>query len=165
MAKRYSGNLQISVIYDDRGHYRTAVSSGGKLLWRGTVRPAPAGFGPGVAYDSPQAYDKIAQSTLSFADDAKRGIGDQAEFDENLTEYKIRRTPHSGSHRQGQPSRKSPASSGKIVVRKISGRWQPVDESGAVVQGNVYNDDGSGYSTRKGAAEAAEMLRQFGGRA
>jgi hypothetical protein len=164
MAKRYSGNLQINVVYDDRGHYRTAVSSGGKLLWSGTVRPAPAGFGPGVAYDSPQAYDQIARSALSYADD-ERGLGDQAEFDENLTGYEVRRTPHTGSPRQGQSSRKSPASGGKIVVRKINGRWQPVDESGAVVRGSVYNDDGSGYSTRQGAAEAAEMLRQFGERA
>jgi len=46
MAKRYSGNLQISVVYDDKGHYRTSVSSGGKRLWRGVVNPAPAGFGP-----------------------------------------------------------------------------------------------------------------------
>ena len=68
MAKRYSGNLQISVVYDDKNHYRTAVSSGGKLLWRGIVNPAPAGFGRGVAYDSPQAYDEVASSALAFAD-------------------------------------------------------------------------------------------------
>jgi len=29
--------------------------------------PAAAGFGPGVAYDSSQAYDEIAQSAVSFA--------------------------------------------------------------------------------------------------
>lgn len=101
MAKRYSGNLQISVVYDDRGHYRTAVSSGGKLLWRGTVNPAPAGFGPGIAYDSPKAYDEVASSALAFADDEKRDIADKAEFDEDLTGYLIRRSPRakaSSSH-------------------------------------------------------------------
>lgn len=94
MAKRYSGNLQISVVYDDKNHYRTSVSRGGKLLWRGTVNPAPAGFGPGIAYDSPKAYDAIASSALAFADDEKRGIADEAEYDEDLTGYLIRRTPH-----------------------------------------------------------------------
>jgi hypothetical protein len=96
MAKRYSGNLQIRVTYDDRGHYRTAVSSGGEPLWHGTVRPAPAGFGPGVAYDSPQAYDEVASSALAFADNEKGGIGDEAEFKEDLTGYLIRRSPRSG---------------------------------------------------------------------
>lgn len=95
MAKRYSGNLQISVVYDDHGHYRTSVSSGGKLLWRGTVNPAPAGFGPGVAYDSSQAYDEVASSAVAFADDEKGGIADEAEYDENLTGVLIRRTPRS----------------------------------------------------------------------
>ncbi len=96
MAKRYSGNLQISVVYDDKGHYRTAVSSSGKLLWRGVVNPAPAGFGPGVAYDSPKAYDEVASSALAFADDEQRGLADEAEFDEDLTGYLIRRSPRGG---------------------------------------------------------------------
>ena len=92
MAKRYSGNLQINVAYDDRGHYRTSVSRGGTNLWHGRVDPAPSGFGPGVAYDSPQAYDQIARSTLAFADDEVGGIGDDAEFDESG--YLVRRNLH-----------------------------------------------------------------------
>jgi hypothetical protein len=52
----------------------------------------------------------------------------------------------------------------KIVVRKVGARWQPVDDRGMVVRGSVYNADGTGYSTRQGAAEAAAMLRQLGGR-
>jgi len=99
MADRYSGDLKIGVAYDDRGDYRTAVSRGGKLLWRGRVRPAPAGFGRGVAYDSPQAYDEIAESALAFAvDDLDRKdrhggsvIGDHAEYDDSG--FKIRRVP------------------------------------------------------------------------
>jgi hypothetical protein len=47
----------------------------------------------------------------------------------------------------------------KISVRKIGSRWQPVDSFGHVVRGDVYNADGTGYSTREGAAEAAQMLR------
>ena len=93
MAKRYSGDLAINVIYDDKGHYRTSVSRGGKLLWRGTVKPAPAGFGPGIGYDSPQAYDEVASSALAFADDEVGGISDDAEYDEDLTGFLIRRSP------------------------------------------------------------------------
>ena len=106
MAKRYSGNLQISVVYDDKGHYRTAVSSGGKLLWRGTVNPAPAGFGPGIAYDSPKAYDEVASSALAFADHEIGGIGDEAEFDEDLTGYLIRRSPRTKKTVSAHSSRK-----------------------------------------------------------
>lgn len=91
MAKRYSGNLQINVVYDDKNHYRTTVSQDGKLLWSGIVNPAPAGFGPGVAYDSAKAYDEIARSALSFAEDEQGGIADAAEFDE--TRFLVHRTP------------------------------------------------------------------------
>ncbi len=94
MAKRYSGSLQINVTYDDRGHYRTSISSGGKLLWRGTVNPAPSGFGPGIAYDSPQAYDEVASSAISFADDEKGDIADEADYNEDLSGYLIKRSPH-----------------------------------------------------------------------
>jgi hypothetical protein len=51
-----------------------------------------------------------------------------------------------------------------LSVRKIGTRWQPVDKNGRVVRGDIYNADGTGYSTRQGAAEAAAMLRQLGGR-
>ena len=91
MAKRYSGELTISVTYTDQGDYRCAVSKGGRVRWRGRVRPAPAGFGRGVAYDSPKAYDEVAKSALAFADDDKRGLGESAEFDQS--DYKIRRVP------------------------------------------------------------------------
>ena len=94
MAKRYSGNLKIDVVYDDRGHYQTSVSQDGTTLWRGRVNPAPAGFGPGIAYDSPQAYDEIARSALAFADHDVGGIGDEAEFDEAMTGYLVRRNLH-----------------------------------------------------------------------
>lgn len=120
MAKRYSGNLQISVVYDDRNHYRTSVSSGGKLLWRGTVTPAPAGFGPGVAYDSPKAYDEVASSALAFADDEKRGIADEAESDEDLTGYLIRRSPRgktSSDHATKKKSRRAIQVGDCVVMR------------------------------------------------
>jgi len=39
MAKRFSGSLQISVVYDDRNHYRATVAHAGEFLWRGIVTP------------------------------------------------------------------------------------------------------------------------------
>jgi hypothetical protein len=244
MARRYSGNLQISIVYDDRGHYRTSVSSGGKLLWRGTVNPAPSGFGRGIAYDSPQAYDEIASSAIAFADDEKGDIADEAETKEDMTGYLIKRSqgprvkrsqgasktsssharkkidPHEAKQRleaagidfsrdfHTLPSREvdlvlgaahtagyrkskgAPGSTARmyfqylsrlgrglkrdvgdawiskgrtINVQKIGPRWQPVNSAGHVVRGDVYNADGTGYSTRESAHEAATMLRKFGG--
>lgn len=164
MAKRYSGNLVINVVYDDKNFYRTSVSRGGKLLWRGSVQPAPAGFGPGVAYDSPKAYDEVASSAIAFADDEVGGVSDKADYDEDLAGYLIRRTPRapqaprsSGKTASSHATKKQRAT---IAARKIGSRWQPVDSAGNIVRGDVYNADGTGYSTKEGAAEAAAMLRQ-----
>ena len=131
MATRYSGDLKISVIYDDRGDYRTAVSRGGKLLWRGRINPAPAGFGRGVAYDSPKAYDEIAASALSFGshelDERERhggsDITDHAEMDDEG--WKIRRVPRfyeqyqPGSSRRPRFARRDPAANGNPRRLKV----------------------------------------------
>lgn len=195
MAKRYSGSLKINVVYDDKDHYRTTVSRDGELLWRGIVRPAPRGFGKGVAYDSPEAYDAIAASALAFAEDEVGGVSADADFNEQGTGYLIRRSSPSGVARQARraarhatkkgpfeaspQSRASPKPGKKgalrtsrreenpfkgppLSVRKVSGRWQPVTKGGHIVRGNIYNADGTGYSTRQGAVEAAEMLRILG---
>jgi hypothetical protein len=50
----------------------------------------------------------------------------------------------------------------RILVRKIGERWQPVDRHGSIVRGSIYNADGTGYRTRGGAAEAAQMLHKLG---
>ena len=134
MAKRYSGNLQISVVYDDKGHYRTAVSSGGKRLWRGIVNPAPAGFGPGIAYDSPKAYDEVASSALAFADHEVGGIGDGAEFDEDLTGYLIRRSPRGqAAPRQHATKRTPKISVGDCVVMRAPHRKFLTSTTGGTV--------------------------------
>lgn len=62
MAKRYSGDLQITVVYDD---YRASVSRGGVKLWRGAVRP-PRHLT--YAVDSEHGYDEAARAALAFAD-------------------------------------------------------------------------------------------------
>lgn len=244
MAKRYSGDLQINVIWDERGFYRTSVSQGGKSLWRGTVGPVESG----VAKDSSQAYDEVASAALSFADDEVRGIGGDAEANEDLSGWLIRRKPrekvsgHATKKKPGsafqagncvtmrEPHRKhltsstggaifkvesvdgnaltlegpldwhpkhrkrkimgaqqfkrvacprfgdardgdgheahayprSHATRPQIVVNKIAGRWQPVNASGTIIRGNIYNARGEGYSTRQGAEEAASMIRRLG---
>lgn len=126
MAKRYSGSLQISVVYDDKNHYRTAVSQGGKLLWRGIVNPAPSGFGPGVGYDSSQAYDEVALSALAFADHDVGGISDEAEYDEDLTGFLIRRTPRAKAS-SGHATKKKGATLTRHSTAKHSTKIQVGD--------------------------------------
>lgn len=95
MARRYSGQLTINVLYDDHGFYRTTVS-GPNGSWRGNVYPPAAGLGRGVAYDSAQAYDEVARAAVSFADDEMRGMGDYAEWDDDgprVRRAKLRRNP------------------------------------------------------------------------
>ena len=107
MADRYSGNLKISVVYDDRGFYRTAVSREGRVLWRGRVRPPAAGFGRGVAYDSPEAYDRTAHAALSFAADDKGGvIEDAADYDRSGSGWDVRRVPRYWQQYPGGSSRR-----------------------------------------------------------
>jgi len=89
MATRYSGDLKITIVYDDRGFYRCSISKDGRKLWRGNVKPPANGFGTGVSYDSEKAYDKVAKAAVSFADNEKRGLGDNAEYDNYG--FKIRR--------------------------------------------------------------------------
>jgi len=93
VALRYSGLVKISVVYRDQGDYRAVVTLNDPEdyrrhplpqfrkkapSWTGFIRPAPAGFGRGVAYDSPQAYDEIARSALSFAD---HDLQNQADYE------------------------------------------------------------------------------------
>lgn len=112
MAIRYSGGLKINVVYRDKGDYRAVITEYG---WQASgrvhpfpfkdrsraahkavvyVNPAPAGFGRGVAYDSPQAYDEIAHAALSFGDDeeGQGWIGEQAAFDREGQGWHIGRT-------------------------------------------------------------------------
>lgn len=89
MAIRYSGNVRISVMYRDQGDYKCSVSGPGGR-WSGVVRPAPSGFGAGVGYDSPKAYDEVAHAALSFAANDKRGIDEEADYTDSG--YAIRRT-------------------------------------------------------------------------
>jgi hypothetical protein len=65
MARRYIGDAVVNIKYRDRGDYAGTVSAGGHT-WRFEDLHAPAGGLP-YAYDSPQAYDKMAESAVGFA--------------------------------------------------------------------------------------------------
>jgi len=82
MAHRYIGDLVVDIEF-----YGGGLSSE-KQEYRGTIRKvgvrgpagyltsfdhlyaAAVGFGPGVGYDSPQAYDEMALSAVRFSSDA-----------------------------------------------------------------------------------------------
>ncbi len=87
MATRYSGDLKISVtLLDDEEKYRTVVSRGGKVVWKGYVGPSPD-LSRTISLDSAKAYDEMAKAALAHA--GKRISSDDAEYDDSG--YKIRR--------------------------------------------------------------------------
>ena len=66
-AVRYSGSVRIELTYQDSdGCYDGKVVVGGHT-YSVSVGPPASGYGPGVAYDSPEAYDRAAHAALSFA--------------------------------------------------------------------------------------------------
>ena len=69
MATRYIGQatVQVSFTGDPEDNFRVSVSVPGARGRAFLVRAAKSGFGPGVAYDSPQAYDEIAAAAANFA--------------------------------------------------------------------------------------------------
>lgn len=67
MARRYSGELVVNITYHDDDTYKGSVKGPGGT-YRFTDLRAPAmGHGSGVAYDSPKAYDRMAEAAISFA--------------------------------------------------------------------------------------------------
>ena len=102
MAVRYSGLIRITVVYRDQGDYKVTVTDtsvrhplerGRKNSWSGFINPAPAGFGRGVAYDSPQAYDEVASAALSFArDDGDNWVGEKAAYERDFSDWHVGRS-------------------------------------------------------------------------
>lgn len=77
MARRFIGDANIYILYYDRGpcamegDYRGSivvpVDEGPPAVWKFKDPHAPkCGFGPGIAFDSSEAYDQMAQSAVSF---------------------------------------------------------------------------------------------------
>jgi hypothetical protein len=78
MATRYSGNATIRIHFTEMDDYGVSISAGGRNVYRGTVGAPAVGFGPGVAYDSSEAFDETARAALSFAiaEAEENGAGD-----------------------------------------------------------------------------------------
>lgn len=96
-AIRYCGSVRIDLTYEESdGCYdgKVVVDS---HTYSVSVGPPASGCGPGVAYDSPEAYDRAAHAALSFAAaDTEWGEGSDiftpaAELDANG--WVIRRCP------------------------------------------------------------------------
>ena len=66
-AVRYSGSVWIELTCQDSDRcYDGKVVVGGHT-YGVSVGPPAIGYGPGVAFDSPEAYDRAAHAALSFA--------------------------------------------------------------------------------------------------
>lgn len=66
-AVRYSGSVRIELSYDHSdGCYDGKVIVDGHT-YSVAVGPPASGYGPGIAYDSHEAYDRAAYAALSFA--------------------------------------------------------------------------------------------------
>jgi hypothetical protein len=98
-------------VYRDQGDYRVVVTLNDPEdyrrhplkqfrkkapSWTGFVNPPPAGFGRGIAYDSPRAYDQVARAAISFADDDIGGdtswVAEKAAFEPEKGELHVGRT-------------------------------------------------------------------------
>jgi hypothetical protein len=74
MATRYCGNLRIRIrLLADSVSYRCNVSlwvdrvrSAGWVTYTCVVDAPASGYGTGIAYDSPEAYDRTAHAAVSF---------------------------------------------------------------------------------------------------
>lgn len=76
MVRRYIGDACIRIEHKTAQvggeFYRCAISMKGQHLASVVVRPAPMGYGEGVAHDAPAAYDQVAVAALVLAGDDAR---------------------------------------------------------------------------------------------
>jgi len=110
--------------------------------------------GYGVRLSAPGYMDATDWEVYGNLKEAQRRERELIEEDEG--DHATKRKPKKSSHATAKTSARS-----SISARKIDNRWQPVSSGGHVVRGDIYNADGTGYSTREGAVEAAAMLRQL----
>jgi hypothetical protein len=97
MATRYSGDLTVTCTYQDRGDYKCTVSPKGKRGKTIYVGAPAAGFGRGISYDSPEAYDSTAHAAISFALD--EGLDGEPEY--GLGGYIVQRKPYAHKKKGG----------------------------------------------------------------
>jgi hypothetical protein len=66
-AVRYSGSVRIELTSQDSDSCHDGKVAVDTHTYSVSVGPPAIGYGPGVAYDSPEAYDRAAHAALSFA--------------------------------------------------------------------------------------------------
>ena len=102
MAKRYSGDVVVSVTWSDsRDAYKATVSAHGEK-WSGWVG-APRAMR--IAVDSPQAYDDAAHAAISFACDEEPGFCDVAGTNADCSGWEILRAKRRANPRHGRGRR------------------------------------------------------------
>ena len=95
MARRFIGQAVIDVSFDgayrgeqNRFYYRGRITAPGGERWSSRNFGSPAGgFGPGVAADSAEAYDRIAVSVAQFASYYTTGNRKNADEDGDTKGY------------------------------------------------------------------------------
>jgi hypothetical protein len=82
MARRYSGKVTVSILWDDHDNRYAA-----RVKADGSEQPIFVTVGaPKIlehAVDSPEAYDAAAKAAIAFADDDVPGTEEQAAFTES----------------------------------------------------------------------------------
>lgn len=95
MARRYSGELVVDITYHDDDSYKGSVRGPGGVyrfddLHAPRIPTAGKVGSPGVAYDSPKAYDEMAESAIAFATYDMDDLG-YYDSDERTGEPRVRR--------------------------------------------------------------------------
>jgi len=108
MAKRYSGDLVVNILYHDDDTYKGSVSGPGGMYKFTDLRapriPTAGHVGSaGIAYDSPKGYDDMAKHAIGFATYDMEGIG-YPEYNTRGDDYKVsRRKPGSARRYTKRP--------------------------------------------------------------
>ena len=90
MAKRYSGDLVVHILYHDDDSYKGYVKGPGGTYKFDDLHAPAMGLGSGVAYDSPKAYDKMARAAIGFATYDKEDIG-YPDYNAGGSDYAVHR--------------------------------------------------------------------------
>jgi len=78
MAKRYSGEVEVSIIWNDNEEQYAAKVTAPGPRDQFVMVGAPAVLE--VAVDSPEGYDSAARAAIAFADNEDEVIGDYAAY-------------------------------------------------------------------------------------
>ncbi len=93
MARRYSGDVTVDLLWDDRGYYKGRVSWPGGSFDATGLRLSPHDSRR-LAADSPEAYDAASEAALGFASNDHEEVyahGEQYPASPNFDKWLVRR--------------------------------------------------------------------------